>query len=174
MAVVRTFKPYSCSQVAQPLVGSAFQQQVVGNDLVSQTAVVSDSSMFQNNDTIFCMPATGGTATELAIQIQVPSATTITGIFKKNHAVGEFAVLSWPCQNIQVQAVVANPLTSSLFLGVGKNPPTTAAVNAFHDLNLTLYYSGPPGFTDGDNLGLYWIVAAGTTTQFYLPSCVQS
>jgi hypothetical protein len=172
MSVPRCFKPYSCTTVAQPLIATTLTNQVVGNDLISQTVVVGDSSMFVNSDTVL-MVSTGGTSTELAIQVQVVSPTSVSGIFKKNHAAGEYMVLSFPCQNIMVQGVNANPLTASLFLGVSKALPTTAGANAFHDLFLTLFYQGPAGFADCDNTANYWCVAS-SGSQYYLPSAVQS
>lgn len=171
MSVIRAFKPYSVGTTAQPLIGTtattAFKKSPN-----SQTIVVGDSSMFKNSDSINTMPAAGGVASEIAVQIQVLTATTISGIFNKDHAAGEFIVLNYPCSNVQVQAVNANPLTASLFLGGGYAPPTTAGVNAFYDLFLSLYYSGPPGFTNSDNTANYWVISA-SGTGYYLPSAVQ-
>ncbi len=172
MSYPRCFKPYSVAQTAQPLIGTTFTNKVLQSDQ-AQTVTVTDSSMFVNSDTILCVPAAGGKPTELAIQIQVISSTSIKGIFNKEHASGEYVVLSWPCQNVMVQAVSANPPSASIFLGTGSAVPTTAGVNAFHDLLLTLFYSGPPGYADSDNTANYWIIAA-SGTQFYLPSAVQS
>ena len=171
MSSPRPFKPYSVGTTPQPLIGTTFTNAIIASPNAQQVAV-QDSSMFLSNDQIICVPAAGGGPTELALQITVVNSTTISAVFTKNHNAGEYAVLDYPCQSIQVQAVNAHPLTNSLFIG-GDNPVvTTAAVNAIFDLYLTNYYSGPPGFTNGDNTSSYWVVAA-SGTQYYLPSAVQ-
>ena len=60
MPVPRTFKPYSCTTVAQPLIATTFSNGIAGSE-IGQTVIVPDSSMFLNSDTVNCMPTTGGT-----------------------------------------------------------------------------------------------------------------
>lgn len=171
MAVIRCFKPYTVAQTAQPLIGTT-STNAFNRSENAQSILVADSSMFLNSDTIDMVPAAGGAATELSVQIQVVDATHIKGVFNRNHLAGEYVVLNFPCMNIQVQAVNANPLTASTFLGTNRAVPTTAGVNAFYDLFLSLYYSGPPAFSNCDNTANYWIIAA-SGTQYFLPSAVQ-
>ena len=176
MSVPRCFKIFTATTVAQPLIATTLTAAIRGSGLTAQNALVVDSSMFVNSDTVNLASVSAGVimSTEKAVQVQVVDGTTIKGIFAKDHAAGEFVILSWPCQNIMVQVDKSNVPAGSLFLG--SNPqkvPTVAGANAFHDLALTLFYSGPQGFADADNTQNYWIISS-TATAGYLPSAVQS
>lgn len=173
MAVPRAFKPLTVTTAAQPLIGTTLTTAITGNGLTAQTVTVADSSIFNNSDTVLMYPAAGGTPTELAVQIQVVDSTHVKGIFTKAHAAGEWLVLSWPCSNIQIQGIGTAPITASVFIGTTKKVPTTAGVNAFYDLSLSLYYTGPPGQVNSDNTANYWIISA-SGTQTYLPSAIQA
>jgi len=174
MPVPRSFRPYTVGTTPLPMFGTTLTDPVNGDPNNAQTVAVGDSSMFLKTDTMNVVPATGSTAQqELAIQvISVPGSTSVRAIFNKDHAAGDFAVLSWPCQNIMVQAVTAHPLTTSLFL-CSTQSATVAGVGAFYDLYQSLFYSGPAGFADSDNTANYWTISASGTA-YFLPSATQA
>ena len=169
---LRCFKPYTVTTVAQPLISTTLSAAITGNDATTQTVPVADSSMFVNSDTVNMSAVTGGPSTELAVQIQVLSATTVSGVFKKNHASGEYMILSYPCMNTNVVSVGLHTLTASVFLGFGPVLPTTVGVNAFWDLSANGNWAPPMALYDSDNTANYWIIAA-SGTQYYLPSAKQ-
>jgi hypothetical protein len=180
MSVVRCFAPLAVTTTVEPLFGTTLGQAVKADGLNAQTVTVGNTSfLFRNNDTAVVFPATPTgqadappVASETAIQLQVVSSTQVKAIFQRAHSAGDFLVLSHPCSNIMVQAVNANPPSASIWLSCLQTV-TTAGVGAFHDLLLTLFYSGPPGVLVADNTSNYWTIAA-SGTQYCLPSAVSN
>ena len=174
MAVVRCFAPISCSTTVEPLFGTTLGQAIRPNAMVAQTVNVGNTThLFRASDSVNIVPASGSTAPlETAVQIQVVNSTQVSAIFQKPHAAGDFMVLSYPCSNIMVQAVNAHPPTSSIWLSCEEDVDASGN-GAFHDLLLTLFYSGPAGVLCSDNTANYWILAA-SGTQYALPSAVSA